>query len=304
MEAKWLEDFVCLAETGSFSRAALLRHVTQPAFSRRIQSLENWIGVDLIDRTSYPTRLTPAGQVFYEQALNLLAQMGTTRALLRGSGKASAQTLQLAVPHTLSFVFVPKWVKRVEKKIQSQFPGPLRTRLIAGNVHDAVLTLAESNCDLVICYYHPRIPLQLDPQRYEFKSIGSETVSPYCRPRADGKPLYQLPGKDVAPIPWLNYTANAYLARVVEQIQTEARARLNAEIVYETDMAEGLKMMALEGHGLAWLPDSLVAKETRARRLIMASDQWRVSLEIRVYRQRQIAERQAKPIAAAVWNAL
>jgi hypothetical protein len=40
METKWLEDFVSLAETRSFSRSAQLRHVTQLAFSRRIQSLE------------------------------------------------------------------------------------------------------------------------------------------------------------------------------------------------------------------------------------------------------------------------
>ena len=52
METKWLEDFISLAETHNFSRSAALRHVTQPAFSRRIQSLENWLGIDLVDRTS------------------------------------------------------------------------------------------------------------------------------------------------------------------------------------------------------------------------------------------------------------
>ena len=47
METKWLEDFISLSETRSFSRSAQLRHVTQPAFSRRIQSLESWAGTDL-----------------------------------------------------------------------------------------------------------------------------------------------------------------------------------------------------------------------------------------------------------------
>ena len=69
METKWLEDFVSLAETHSFSRSAQLRHVTQPAFSRRIQSLEAWAGTDLVDRSSYPTRLTPAGQTLYNLSL-------------------------------------------------------------------------------------------------------------------------------------------------------------------------------------------------------------------------------------------
>ena len=61
MEAKWLEDFLSVARTGSFSLSAAERHITQSAFSRRIKSLEQWVGVALIDRSSYPTRLTAAG---------------------------------------------------------------------------------------------------------------------------------------------------------------------------------------------------------------------------------------------------
>ena len=60
METKWLEDFVSLAETRSFSRSAQLRHVTQPAFSRRIQALEAWAGAELVDRSAHPVRLTAA----------------------------------------------------------------------------------------------------------------------------------------------------------------------------------------------------------------------------------------------------
>src|SRR5688500_11241190 len=68
MELEWLEDFISLARSGSFSRSATERHVTQPAFSRRIQALELWLGVALIDRSAYPTRLTPAGRQFREVA--------------------------------------------------------------------------------------------------------------------------------------------------------------------------------------------------------------------------------------------
>ena len=100
METKWLEDFVSLAETRSFSRSAQLRHVTQPAFSRRIQALEAWAGTDLVDRSSYPTRLTPAGKTLYDQALEMLQGLHNTRAMLRAhtsSGKPAART---RLPHT------------------------------------------------------------------------------------------------------------------------------------------------------------------------------------------------------------
>ena len=52
MEVKWLEDFVALATTLNFSRAAEERHVTQSAFSRRIRQLETWLGTTLIDRAT------------------------------------------------------------------------------------------------------------------------------------------------------------------------------------------------------------------------------------------------------------
>ena len=83
MDTKWLEDFVALAETRSFTRSAQVRHVTQSALSRRIQSLEAWVGVALVDRSSYPTRLTPAGTIFYAQALELLQSLQTIRTQLR-----------------------------------------------------------------------------------------------------------------------------------------------------------------------------------------------------------------------------
>jgi len=110
METKWLEDFVSLAETRSFSRSAQLRHVTQPAFSRRIQSLEAWAGVDLVDRSSYPTTLTPAGKTLYAQALELLQSLQNTRAMLRGHDAGGQDFIEFAVPHTLAFTFFPSWL--------------------------------------------------------------------------------------------------------------------------------------------------------------------------------------------------
>ncbi|MFB1029444.1 MAG: LysR family transcriptional regulator, partial [Thauera sp.] len=72
MELKWLEDFLSLADSGSFSRSAEQRHVSQPAFSRRIRALEAWLGVALVDRSTFPTRLTEAGEAFEGPAADLI----------------------------------------------------------------------------------------------------------------------------------------------------------------------------------------------------------------------------------------
>lgn len=302
METKWLEDFISLAETHSFSRSAELRHVTQPAFSRRIQSLEAWLGADLIDRTSYPTRLTPAGEVFYEQAMEMLGQINNARALVRGKRPTGQSTVDFAVPHTLSLTYMPKWMTELEAGF-----GPLNSRLIALNVHDAVMTMVEGGCDLLLCYHHPRQPVQLDPARYDMIVLGSEVLRAYARCDKSGAPDFLLPGSARAPLPFLSYTSNAYLGRMVEMILVDAKRPLHLDKRYETDMAEGLKMMALEGHGVAFLPESAVTREVKQRQLARADggqSEWEVNMDIRLYREQPSAQRPGKPVVARLWDYL
>lgn len=300
METKWLEDFVSLAETRSFSRSAQLRHVTQPAFSRRIQALEAWAGTDLVDRSSYPTRLTPAGETLYAQSLEMLQSLQTTRAMLRGHASAGQDVIEFAVPHTLAFTFFPAWVSSLREKF-----GPIKSRLIALNVHDAVMRLVEASCDLLIAYHHPSQPFQLDPERYEFVVLGEETMAPYCKPDADGNPQFRLPGRAGQPLPYLGYAPGAYLGRVTELILKQAPTAIHLDRVYETDMAEGLKVMALEGHGVAFLPSSAVKKELRARRLVSAAPGdlkgLEIAMEVRAYREKPVGQAAAKGTAQALW---
>jgi DNA-binding transcriptional LysR family regulator len=83
MDTKWAEDFLSLAETRSFTRAASARHSSQAAFSRRIQSLETWVGAELVDRSSNPLALTAAGQSFRCVAVNIISQVNMARNIVR-----------------------------------------------------------------------------------------------------------------------------------------------------------------------------------------------------------------------------
>lgn len=298
METKWLEDFVSLAETRSFSRSAQLRHVTQPAFSRRIQSLEAWAGTDLVDRSSYPTRLTPAGETLYGQSLEILQALQSTRTMLRVHTTAGQDVIEFAVPHTLAFTFFPAWVSG----LREQF-GPIKSRLIALNVHDAVLRLVEGSCDLLIAYHHPSQPYQLDTDRYEMVTLGEETLAPYVKPDAKGAPLFQLPGRSGQPLPYLGYAPGAYLGQMVNLILRDATTQVHVEQVYETDMAEGLRAMALEGHGIAFLPYSAVKKDLRAKKLVSAlppgASGLQITMEVRAYRERPIKQDTSRNAAQA-----
>jgi DNA-binding transcriptional LysR family regulator len=301
VETKWLEDFVSLAETRSFSRSAQLRHVTQPAFSRRIQALEAWAGLDLVDRSSYPTRLTPAGETFHSQALEILGSLQATRNMMRGHQVAGQDMIEFAVPHSLAFSFFPHWVMDLRKRF-----GAVKSRLIALNVHDAVMQLTEGSCDLLIAYHHASQPLQLSTDRYEMLSLGHESLAPYAKADEHGGPMFSLPSAGGAKVPFLSYASGAYLGRLVELIAKLSPVPLNLDPIYETDMAEGLKAMALEGHGLAFLPGSSVKKELKNKRLVRAAPAGtcEVTMEVRIYRERPEMARHIKPGAQALWEFL
>jgi LysR family transcriptional regulator, hypochlorite-specific transcription factor HypT len=304
METKWLEDFVSLAETHSFSRSAQLRHVTQPAFSRRIQSLEAWAGTDLVDRSSYPTRLTPAGETLYGQALEVLQALQSTRAMLRGHTAADEDVVDFAVPHSLAFNFFPGWMV----SLRASF-GPMKSRLMALNVHDAVMRLVEGHCHVLVAYHHESQPLQLDANRYETVLLGHEVLAPFVRPDdRGGAPMFRLPGSPHRALPYLGYAAGAYMGRLVDGILRQSAVPVHLDRVYETDMAEGLKAMAVEGLGIAFLPQGAVQAELRAGRLVSAATAatgpLSTTMEVRAYRERPPAGMAARGSAAALWTHL
>jgi DNA-binding transcriptional LysR family regulator len=115
-------------------------------------------------------------------------------------------------------------------------------------------------------------------------------MAPYVKPDAQGLPIFQLPGRATQPLPYLAYAPGAYLGQMVELILKQSATAIHFDRVYETDMAEGLKAMALEGHGIAFLPFSAVKKDLRANKLVSATPAdmavLQITMEVRAYRER------------------
>ena len=280
METKWLEDFITLAQTKNFSKAANLRCVTQPAFSRRIQALEGWLGCELIDRGAYPTRLSAQGEVFYEQALVMLEQIRQARTVVRGGAAQNRKQVRLVVPHTLACSKVPHWVQTLQHRMADQVRD-LSFQLTASNVHDAVLHFTDGACDFLACYHHSREPIELDPTRYEYKVLGTEPFMPFSKVGSSGEPVFALNHLAPLPVPVLSYSRHAYLSRMVD-IALAAGPVFLQQSVFETDMSESLKAMCEEGVGVAWLPGSVVGQSAR---LAPMEGPYRTEMEIRLYRR-------------------
>ena len=280
MEIKWLEDFVTLAQVKNFSKAAELRNVTQPAFSRRIQSLELWLGAPLIDRSCFPLELTSSGDYFYEQSMALLGTFYDVRRTVKGASSGRDLTIDFSVPHNLSLAFFPQWIKEASKHLSG-----VSFRLRALNVHDAVMTLLGGSSDLLIAYSHPCSSLRLDPLQYASKLLGVERMFLYGLSDL-GAQFEKTPCLEV---PFLAYGAGAYLGKIADHIVTQSPIHINLKKVYETDMAEGLKSMVLAGHGYAFLPESSVKKEFDEGLIVKAfpceGNLLDAELEIRLFRE-------------------
>jgi len=208
--------------------------------------------------------------------------------------------IEFAVPHTLAFTFFPAWVSGLREAF-----GPIKSRLIALNVHDAAMRLVEGGCDVLISYHHASEPLQLDADHYDMVTLGQEVLAPYVKVDEVGQALWTLPGTAQKPLPYLGYAPGAYLGRVTDLILKQAGTAIHLDRVYETDMAEGLKVMALEGHGIAFLPYSAAHKEVAANKL--APIGWpdtgslQITMEVRAYRAKPSAKHVPKHSAQALW---
>ncbi|MBY0512213.1 MAG: LysR family transcriptional regulator [Rhodospirillaceae bacterium] len=278
MDFRWLQDFLSLAEAGNFTSAAEARHSSQSAFSRRIQSLESWLGVELIDRSRYPTALTPAGEIFRQHAADLLKKMMDSRAELQGEPVGDHQTITFALPHTLAISSFPQWWDAWREGV-----GGSSCRLLASNVHDAVTALVSGLADVLICYHHAQQPVFLDPVQYEKIVLGTEWLRPYAGVRPKAR-LFTLPGTVKSPAPLLSYSSGAFLARMVDIILDSVPDVLHAATKCESDMANVLLEMAIAGHGVAWLPEHTAAPAVQARQLVrVGDDRWTLPLTICLY---------------------
>jgi LysR family carnitine catabolism transcriptional activator len=100
-----LRSFCAAADLGSLGRAAVRMHVSQPALSKRLQSLEAVAGVRLLDRSSRGVTLTPSGRRLYEQARRLLEQADAIEAVIENLQRDRGPLL-LAASHSAAAGFV------------------------------------------------------------------------------------------------------------------------------------------------------------------------------------------------------
>lgn len=278
MELVWLQDFVALVQEGSFSRAAEARNVTQPAFSRRIRSLEDWVGEPLFNRTAQGVTLTTAGEAFEASAEDLLRQILGLRARAREAGGRATRTLQFAATQTLSFTFFPGWIRFLGERLEL---GPIQ--LNTGNMATCEQIMLHGGAQFLLCHHHASIA---DPFGGRFPSmmVGSDRLIAVSGADHDGRPLFRaIPGGP--PVAYLAYSTESGLGRIVRSCEPALIPGVSRNVVFNSHLAAALLSVARDGGGMAWLPHSLAETDLQAGRLVRAAgEECDISIEIRLFR--------------------
>lgn len=305
MQLKWLEDFIALAAERSFTRAAEARHVTHPAFGRRIRALEAWAGTALVERDGgAPVRLTPAGQAFLETAEQMARGLAQSHDELRAIAGRQARTVTLATGRTLARTVVADWLARIQPLLEGEGGGELRVRTCA--LAESVAMIERGEADFTIAYHHPTLAVRLDARQFSHLTLASDRLVPVSRARAGGGPLYPF-GSDGGDggaepcVPYLAYSRTLALGRLVEDHLAHHPQAPRLRRVVECDSADAQYEYVLRGLGVAWLPWSMVHADCAAARLATAGDRrMEVRFDVRMYRPK----RRLAPWAEALWATL
>ena len=107
-----IQAFVAIAELGGFSKAAEYLHVTQTALTRRIQKLEAYLDLRLLDRTTRYVELTPVGREFLPQAKSIVGEVTRAVERLKDMSSYGSGNFTLACVPTVACYKLPEAIKR------------------------------------------------------------------------------------------------------------------------------------------------------------------------------------------------
>ncbi|MDA8455073.1 LysR family transcriptional regulator [Acidovorax sp. GBBC 3334] len=314
MQLKWVEDFIALARERSFTRAAEVRHVTHPAFGRRIRALEAWAGVALVERgagaegadgsggvaadaarSGGPVRLTAAGTAFLDTAEQLARELSQSQEELRAIAGRQARSVTIATGRTLARTVLADALPRVRTALQSA-----ELRVVTNGLAQTVAMLERGEADFWLGYHHPALAVRLDGRVYTHTTLAADRLVPVSRANAQRAPQHALSAEGPA-VPYLAYADTLALGRLVEDLLARHPLSPRLRRTIECDSADAQYEYVHRGLGVAWLPWSMVRADCQAGTLAPAGDRrLEQRFDVRLVRPK----RRLGSTAETVWRAL
>ncbi len=250
MRLEWLEDILAIAQAGSFSAAAERRNLTQSAFSRRIQQIEDHVGVELFDRSRKPVQLRPTTLAQGAQIEQISAALRQLVVDLRRGDRETSNRIVIASQHSLTTSLAPRIIQGIQDKGEAIY-----VRLRSANLDECFGLLLSRQADLIIVYSAPQLAEEISGDYLESIHILPDRLIPVLR---SDLALKLGNGAAKAEIPIVAYPKDVFFGRIMADrilpLLDPGRVALPRA---ETALTIAALEMAAAGVAVAWVPESL-----------------------------------------------
>ena len=249
MTLRQLEYLIAVAEQGSFTRAAKALFVSQPALSHQLRTLEDELGVELLERIPEGARPTPVGEAFLEHARLTVERAARATEAARQAASLDAGEVRLGTLYSLALGVIPA-VLGAWRRSHPAVPADVSEY---PNIDALVEAMADGAVDVGVG------PVPDPGWDGPIRPLGAEEL---CVVLPDGDPLLEthpetVPLTALADRAWVLYVADSGLSRVVEAACDEAgfTPRGAARTHHTTTAVE----LAAAGLGPALVPRNVIA---------------------------------------------
>ncbi|MFL5008096.1 MAG: LysR substrate-binding domain-containing protein [Microvirga sp.] len=171
---------------------------------------------------------------------------------------------------------------RRRKHLRFEALGTLN--LISDSMEACEEIMLAGEVDFLLCHFHADAPTRFDTERFLSIAVGSDTLVPVCAPDTEGRPVWPLQATPENPTRLLAYSQASGLGRILAH-RADSGDAASLETVFTSHHAATLMTMARQGHGVAWLPRTLIEDDLSRGRLVRAGPaRADVPVEIRLVR--------------------
>lgn len=255
MVLQHLETFCRVVEEGSFTKAADGLGFSQPTVTKQIKSLEEDLGARLLTRAQRRLQLTPAGEIVYDYARQIINAVRECRSALEGIDSPGQGDLRIGAVFTIALFTLPPVLEEFRRS------HPRVTVHVRTGTNQSILGMVLHNeVDIGLTAFpltHPQIrttPLFEDPVLL-VASPGTE----WARKRT-------LTPTEMSAIPMVSYQRMSQFRGFVDANFEAAGIRPN--VVMEFDTHEMVKTMVQLGLGVAMIPKSAVEEDLAQGKLV------------------------------------
>jgi LysR family nitrogen assimilation transcriptional regulator len=257
MDIRQLRYFIAIVEQGSFSRAAQILHIAQPALSLHVRNIEADLGTQLLLRSPQGVVPTEAGEILLRNARIILDQLVVAEEEIRGHRNDPSGVVRLGLPGTVSEILsVPlitearRRYPKIQLRIAEAMSGFVLEWMRDARIDLAVIYRKVSDAGLATVELLEEELVFFAPRR----GLGEEIALP-----PSGKPLRLA---DVAGLPMILPGEDHGLRSLLDQHARAARVEMNVSI--EVDSYSNIKELVAAGFGCSVLPLNAVSREVQA----------------------------------------